>query len=95
MDENYSNVIGSLSTDELKDIYLYRFLEYNEDFVSSCYIELTQNRGVTPDQLDTEIKKLPLIICIMLFVISDYRVRQKAKSKDTWNIIEYMITMKY
>ena len=58
MDENYSNVIGSLSTDELKDIYLYRFLEYNEDFVSSCYIELTQNRGVTPDQLDTEIKKI-------------------------------------
>ena len=58
MGNNYIDIISRYSTDELKDIYLYRFLDYKDDFVRCCYNELIQNRGVSSDELKTDIARI-------------------------------------
>lgn len=58
MVNNYIDVVSSSTTDELKDIYLYRFLDYNEEFVKCCYNELIQNRGISSDELKSDIERI-------------------------------------
>lgn len=47
MANNYGDVISNKSTEELKSIYLDKFLDYQENFVKECYEELIRRRCKT------------------------------------------------
>ena len=57
MTNNFTNVIATKSTDELMDIYINKFLDYQEEFLQEVYKELTQTRGISEMEMEAAINK--------------------------------------